>query len=380
MKKHCFLIFCVLFMIACQENQTNTDTVKTEINSPEKKEASTEIDIYANPNSFEHASSLKIGDVAPLLKIEKWYNTAPIDAFEKGKVYVVEFWASWCQPCRKSIPHLNKLQKEFKDELVVVAVAASERKGTTALEKLLATKKEELTYAVGYTNDGQTFKNYMWAANNTGLPWTFIIDKNGKVVWWGQPFYSQFESTLRSVIKGTYMPQEGSVPVYANKEGMKKYWDIQEQFWAAYGDENLDKAIELGKQLYDSKNELFYYESATLFELMLSNEKTKGEALAIGKELEQGLLKQNPEGLSAMAYAIVDKKDPSDEEMQFGVQLVEKANDLTLHENPSINILYGRLLLKNNNPKKALELLKTIKPKIDDEEMVQEVEQIIETI
>ena len=47
--------------------------------------------------------------------------------FEAGKVYVVEFWATWCPPCRTSIPHLTEVQKQFKDKGVTVIGISNEK-------------------------------------------------------------------------------------------------------------------------------------------------------------------------------------------------------------------------------------------------------------
>src|SRR5688572_30545936 len=64
--------------------------------------------------------SLKVGDTAPKLQVSKWVQGDPVKEFEKDKAYIVEFWATWCGPCRTSIPHLNEVHNRFKDKGLVV--------------------------------------------------------------------------------------------------------------------------------------------------------------------------------------------------------------------------------------------------------------------
>src|SRR5438876_8031237 len=70
--------------------------------------------------------TLNIGDRAPALKIDKWVKGEPVTEFQTGKVYVVEFWATWCGPCIKSMPHNTEVQKKFKDKGVTVIGVTSE--------------------------------------------------------------------------------------------------------------------------------------------------------------------------------------------------------------------------------------------------------------
>ena len=55
---------------------------------------------------------LAVGDNAPELKIEKWIKGGGFDRLEKGKVYVIDMWATWCVPCIAGMPHLTKLQQK----------------------------------------------------------------------------------------------------------------------------------------------------------------------------------------------------------------------------------------------------------------------------
>jgi thiol-disulfide isomerase/thioredoxin len=61
------------------------------------------------------AGELKLGDPAPALKVSKFVKGSPVTKFEPGKFYVVEFWATWCGPCKTSIPHLTEMAKKYKD-------------------------------------------------------------------------------------------------------------------------------------------------------------------------------------------------------------------------------------------------------------------------
>src|ERR1700722_8182729 len=67
----------------------------------------------------EPAVTLHVGDAAPALTPGKWLKGEPVAAFEKDKIYIVEFWATWCGPCKASIPHLTELQKKYPKVTVI---------------------------------------------------------------------------------------------------------------------------------------------------------------------------------------------------------------------------------------------------------------------
>ncbi len=75
-------------------------------------------------------ATLSAGDAAPALSVTKWLKGAPVTSFEKGHVYVVEFWATWCGPCVASMPHLSAIQKEFKDKVTIIGVTSEDPNNT----------------------------------------------------------------------------------------------------------------------------------------------------------------------------------------------------------------------------------------------------------
>src|SRR5580700_3646190 len=75
---------------------------------------------YPKPVSKElYADDIR-GKKAPDFFVEKWLTAEPD---RKGKVVLIDFWATWCGPCRKAIPELSAFQEKFKDDLVVIGVS-----------------------------------------------------------------------------------------------------------------------------------------------------------------------------------------------------------------------------------------------------------------
>src|SRR5215510_2305725 len=74
------------------------------------------------------ASAADLGDPAAELNITKWVKGEPVRVMGGDQnIYVVEFWATWCPPCRTSIPHLTELQKRFQDKKVFVVGITDEK-------------------------------------------------------------------------------------------------------------------------------------------------------------------------------------------------------------------------------------------------------------
>jgi thiol-disulfide isomerase/thioredoxin len=135
---------------------------------------------------------LKPGDPAPKLEVSKWVQGDPVTAFETGKVYIVEFWATWCGPCVVTIPYLNELHLQFKDRGVVVIGQDVLEQNDSAVPPFVAKMGTNMTYRVALDDkskdpNGAMVKNWMEAAGQKGIPTAFVINKQGRIAWIGHP-------------------------------------------------------------------------------------------------------------------------------------------------------------------------------------------------
>ncbi len=127
-----------------------------------------------------------IGQKAPEFLVEKWLTAKPE---MEGKFVLIDFWATWCPPCRKAIPELNAFQKKFGDKLVVVGISDESE---DAVKKLSDPKIE---YASAIDTQARMKKTL----EVKGIPHCIVIDPKGIVRWEGFPFLGGHELTEKVI-------------------------------------------------------------------------------------------------------------------------------------------------------------------------------------
>ena len=166
-------------------------------------------DVYATP---ERTITLEIGDAAPPLKPKAWLKGDPVLGYQRGRVYVVDFWATWCPPCISGIPHLNAIQKQHADRLTVVAMNVERLGGlhaesTAPVMEFMGKKGGEMEYDVAL-DDPETepvYRTWMSAAGLIGVPTVFIVNQDGKIAWVGTTMVKQsysFDEALSDTLAG----------------------------------------------------------------------------------------------------------------------------------------------------------------------------------
>ncbi len=139
--------------------------------------------------------SAQSGDPAPecsLPLLTDDSQTVSLNQF-KGKVILLDFWASWCPPCEKSFPFLDQLQEKFKSKgLEVITVNLDEEKQ----DALTFIKSRPVTFTIVHDSEGICPELYQVQA----MPSSYLIDKSGKIKYVNYGFLTSEEEALTNQV------------------------------------------------------------------------------------------------------------------------------------------------------------------------------------
>jgi thiol-disulfide isomerase/thioredoxin len=182
---------------------------------------------------FTAKPTFKIGDPAPAITPISWIQGTPVTKYEPGRVYVVEFWATWCPPCIKAIPHLSELQKKYADTVTVVAVDVEGLLGhepkVNAVPAFMKKWGKDMVYTVAMDDPTNKTISDAWitASGSLGIPTACIVDGQGKLAWVGYPDQVQsytFDQALNDTVAGkTDLGRARALQVSTIRE-TAKYW------------------------------------------------------------------------------------------------------------------------------------------------------------
>ena len=289
--------------------------------------------IFPGSSAHGQANSLTIGDPAPALAPHKWVKGTPIDKLQKGQLYVVEFWATWCGPCKAAIPHLTEIAKEFKGQVEVIGIDVWETNSAKEpylpkVEAFVKSQGAQMDYHVAAdAPDGRLAKSWLTAFGEAGIPTSFVVDKEGKIAWIGHD-PKELQTVLQSVVGGKF----DVAAARAKRESDKKPWvELQ----AAFGKRDFPAALAILKSAIEKypqdKGEFMFYYFVALSHT--DPTKFKSEATAYIDEREK-----SADVYNMMTAIIANEKGLPKEIYQWGLTLVDAGAKLKIREALFLNI------------------------------------------
>ncbi len=308
--------------------------------------------------SAEKPFALMVGDKAPAITIAEWLKGSAVKSFEPGRVYVVEFWATWCGPCIAAFPHLSQLQKQYADKgLTVIGVSAADQRGNT-LEKaraMVADKGDKMGYTVSWDTDRTTSDAWMVAAGRRGIPCSFVVDKQGRIAFIGHPM--ELDTPLAQIIADKYDIESAAKTYRAKAVVEAKAMSLMQIVQTAKKDRDWDAAVRAADELIAIEGGQYLSYAATKFDLLLVDKKDETAAYAWGRQVLTGIGKDDPGTLNQLAWSIVDPDSTlANRDIALALELAERSNELTGGKNASVLDTVARVYFTQGNIEKAIEV------------------------
>jgi thiol-disulfide isomerase/thioredoxin len=268
------------------------------------------------------ALGIDVGDKAPALNgVKTWYNGETPNPGAGEAIHVVEFWATWCPPCRTTIPHLNELHKQFEDKGVIIAGISNET--TDKVDPFM--KKTEMLYRVGVDPDNSTAETYMKGVD--GIPHAFVVNKEGIVVWQGHPM-DGLDAVIAQVVDGTWNLEGARAAAEAGQATER----LQQQVMEALQAGETDKTIELLDALMkadpaDANIHLFKMQ-------ILTNAERGDEARQVGRDAVK-TFHDKARQLNEIAWGILELA-PTSRDLATALVAADRALELTERKDAAI--------------------------------------------
>ncbi len=323
--------------------------------------------------------TLKIGDPAPPLLVGEWIKGEPVKEFAKGKIYVLDFWASWCEPCIAAFPQLNKLQIDNADRgVIVIGINCAEDEETDVVA-FVKKQGKKMSYRVATddlrkSEDGQMVETWLTPAKQELMPAIFIVNGDGIIAWIGHP--GDLPEVLAKIIEGKWDLAKAKEDFLVHAQQAKKLYAIQEKLHLAIEEQRVDDALQAIDEMIKLEPAAAAKANLTKFLLLLRMDEYE-KAYAMNDELFKQY-NNDSEALNEISWTIMDDEDLAKRDFQMSMKFAVRANEVAQGEDPAILDTLARAHFDTGKIKKAIEFQKKAVEKAgDDKKLKQELEQTL---
>ena len=313
--------------------------------------------LVAAQASAEPAKTLAVGDKAPAIKVGTWVKGEPVTTFEDGKVYVMEFWATWCGPCIRGIPHLTELQKDYQDKgVTIVGTAIWQREATqedrvATVANFVKQQGDKMDYTIAVDDDRSMSESWMMPAGRNGIPSAFIVGKGGTVEWIGHP--ATMDEPLEKIVDGSWARDAFAK---AEAEKARQQQEINRVMAMLRSADTAEKRMEAMKGLNGLIEKMPDNDDMKMVKYdYLLEHMSVASAVKFGNELAKANW-DDQMMLNSLSWMMVINDKIDDQGKDFALRLAQRADVLTDHADPMVLDTVARCWFVKGDVQKAIEI------------------------
>ena len=266
------------------------------------------------------AQALEVGNAAPPLEVKAWLVGEPLSPADvKGKLIVVEWFATWCEDSQKAVPRLNRLQRLHGDQLDIVAVTDEDE---SVVRKFLAATPVRYRVAL----DRGTASKKAWMQFIVMMPHAFIV-RDGKIAWHGDPHRGLYPA-IADLLAGRYDPRR-----YTKLD--KLHFEMTHALKAHKTDEVLRF---LDRMIATVPEDAWAYDlKLSILRKQRNSAEARATCIAMGKHCTS-----DPDALAEAAKLLATAGSLHLRDLPLALELAQRATDLTRSQEADILVTLAR--------------------------------------
>ena len=301
-------------------------------------------------------AKLTVGDPAPKLQVAKWVQGEPVKAFDTNHVYIVEFWATWCGPCRASIPHLNELWQKFKDRGLIAIGQDVWEQNEDGVAPFVKKMGDQMTYRVALDDKSQETNgfmavNWMRAAEQNGIPTAFVINKQGRIAWIGHPMGLN-EQILEDILAGRFDIAAFAAEYERQQQVQKQDTELRIKLTKALKNKDWDTAETTIAEMKKSEPDMGDSLDTVRFSILLGR-KNYTDAYKLAESLSDAHPK-NAMLQNSLAWTIAAQPGLEKRDLALAEKAALRANEATKGKEPAVLDTLARVQFMNGKKTEAI--------------------------